>query len=203
MEQAKQRAPLSIRPLSRLVSRRDYEDFACTFAGIEKAAAALLSAPFGPLLHLTVAASSGRPLPADCLTLQSLVRSLRSLGDPEQPLCVQDYRPLRFRVRALVRRDPNYVASRIEEQARAQFSERFSFLSRKLGQPVMAAEVLSALQAVPGVLAVTLLALHYEGESPTLRSELRPNLARIDTDGARQPAELLLADGGNLFLEVL
>jgi hypothetical protein len=200
--QARQRAPLSTRPLSRLVSRRDYEDFAGTFAGIDKAAAQLLNTGTGPLLHLTVAASSGRPLPADSLTLVNLRRALTSLGDPTQPLCLQDHRVVRFRVRAILRRSQDAAVSDIEQQSRSRFAEAFSFPLRGLGQPVMAAEVINTLQQVPGVLAVTLVHLHREEEVPSLRPALAASPAHLSDHGQPVPSELILSEGSLLWLEV-
>ncbi|MBL9007073.1 MAG: putative baseplate assembly protein [Myxococcales bacterium] len=201
-QQARQRAPLSTRPLSRLVSRRDYEDFARTFAGIEKAVAQLLHNSAGPLLHVTVAASSGRALPADSLTLQNLRRALRGLGDPTQPLHVQDFHSVRFRVRAILRRSPEFPVHTIEQAARLRFAEAFSFASRELGQAVMAAEVINTLQQVQGVTAVTLLMLHREEEAACLRPALQASPAHLDSDGQPVPSELLLSDASLLTLEV-
>lgn len=201
-QQAKQRAPLSTRPLSRLVSRRDYEDFARTFAGIDKAQVRLLHDGVGPLLHMTVAASSGRPMPTDSLTLVNLRRALVGLGDATQPLCVQDHRVVRFCVRAILRRAPQMPVRQIEQDARARFTEAFSFQARDLGQAVMASEVINTLQQVPGVAAVSLLHLYREGEEPALCSELLASLSQLRSDGASVPSELLLSEGSLLVVEV-
>jgi predicted phage baseplate assembly protein len=75
-------APLSITALDRLVSTRDYADFASTFAGIGKSHAVRLTDGAREIVHLTIAGADDIPIDDSSDLFQSLNQALRQFGDP-------------------------------------------------------------------------------------------------------------------------
>ena len=75
-------APLTIRTLDRIVSLRDFKDFARTFAGIAKAQAVALWVADRQLVHITVAAPQGAAVPDDSILHRNLVKAIDNARDP-------------------------------------------------------------------------------------------------------------------------
>lgn len=155
-EQVRRNAPLAVKSLDRLVSTPDYADFARTFAGIGKADAQEISDGRRSVLHLTVAGVDDIPIDADSDLMINLRRALRELGDPFLPLAVvaRDLRLLI--VSAKLRIHADYVWESVVTQVRGALLNAFGFEQRELAQGVASSEVLSVMQAVPGVVYVDL-----------------------------------------------
>lgn len=166
-EQARRNTPLGVTALDRLVSVRDYEDFARTFAGIGKAYAARLSDGHRQVVHLTIAGSDDIPIAATSDLYRNLGRALRLAGDPAQPLVLARRELLLLLISARVRVLPDYVWEKVEPQIRAALLAQFSFANRDLGQDVPAGAVISTIQAVEGVAYVVLDILDSVAETVT------------------------------------
>ena len=80
--QTHRNAPITTMALERLVSVRDHEDFARSFAGIAKAEARVVSDGRRRLVYLTVAAEDDAPLDPSSELLLNLRRAIRNLSDP-------------------------------------------------------------------------------------------------------------------------
>lgn len=144
-------APLAVMSLDRLVSVRDYEDFARTFAGVGKASAARLTDGRRLFVHLTIAGADDIPIAPESDLFNNLRLALLKYGDPHQPLEIE-VRALRLLViSAGVSVDPDYLWENVEPQVRAALLGRFGFDRRELGQDVYLSEVMGAIQSVPGV----------------------------------------------------
>ncbi len=157
-------APLAVTALGRLVSTRDYADFARTFAGIGKAAAVRLSDGHGEVVLVTVAGSDDIPLDGSDLIV-NLRRAFADLGDPFQPLRLLPRELLLLIVAAKIRIDPDHLWERVVADVRSALLDAFGFDRRDLGQGAASSEVLGVVQAVPGVVYVDLDAF---GAIPTL-----------------------------------
>ena len=156
---------------------------------------------------------SGTPLDRGSTLYRSLLETLLRLGNPTQPLLLDDYRPKRFRLHARLVIDPRYVASTVQAQVTAALTSRFGFARRSFGQPVRSAEVLYTLQSVPGVLGVLLDALFVlppPDAPPPVGPDGRPpksallvaEPARLDRKGRSSGAELLLLELSDDDLEI-
>jgi hypothetical protein len=147
-------APLAVLTLGRAVSLVDYENYASTFAGIAKAYAVWI--PSGPAqgVFLTVAGASGAALPPDNPTLNNLVASLRSYGNPLIPITVQSFVETLFGLSADIQYDSAYVRSAVEAQVLQTLSNAYGFTQRSFGQGVSVDEIAAVIQQVPGVIAV-------------------------------------------------
>ena len=188
-------APRTVTTLERVVSLRDYEDFARGRAGIA-GAHAVWSWDHGERGVLLTIAGPGGEVPAqDGAVARALAEALAAAGDPHVPVRVLPYEPVRFRVQAHVRREPDRADERVLAGVEAALRERFSFAARAFGQAVHLSEVVAAIQGVPGVAGVDVDALYAEGDPARLESSLMAWAppAGVDADGAC-PAELLTVD---------
>lgn len=193
-------APLATLALDRLVSVRDYEDFARTFAGVAKASARRFAGEGRPEVHLTVAGAADAPVTPEGDLARTLLAALKRYGDAGQAVRLAA-RVLRLLVvDAQVQIDPDWTWKDVEARLRATLLTHFGFGARELGQGVTQAEVLTTMQAVPGVVAVSLRVLDAVGEEElrppqplalALKAAVPAHAAR-EEGGQLQPAELLI-----------
>lgn len=192
LSQARQSAAVETRTLGRLVTLSDYELFAATFAGIAKVRADLLSDASGNVVYLSVAARSGERLD---VTVQNLVGAASALCDPLQRVEIGLSTPSYFHVDAQLVLAPG-TGPEVYVMARAALLAAFSIERREFGQDVSAAEVIHALQGVPGVVAALLNELYLLG-SPNrgveqLLSARGAVVLRSSSEVSFRPAELVL-----------
>ncbi len=202
-QQLRENAPLSARTLGRVVSLSDYQAMAGAFPGVAKA---LAGSPFvagAPVVHLTVATEDGTPLLTSSALYQSLLQTLRAVGNPVQGLILDDYRQRRFRCKARLVIDRRWLAADVLASARAALRTAFSFAARDFGQPLHVAQVYYLLQRVPGVVGVLLDALHYSDARPMLNATLEAAMAQVDITGHSVGAELLVLELLDDSLEIM
>ena len=203
-DEARRNAPLTVLTLDRVVSLRDYEDFARAYAGIAKALATWIWTGETREVFVTVAGPGGRPVGEDLL--KNLVKAMRAAGDRHLPLKVEEYRPASFGMAAKIETDPDHIPERMKVAVSAALQEQFGFEARSFGQGVALSEVVAAVQSVPGVVIVDVDELYRitkegekEGSQPFLEAEV-PRAG--EEDGNVLPAELLTLDPEKLSLEV-
>lgn len=198
--------PRSVATLGRAVSLADYEELARSYSGIAKAQATAVLLVGVPAVHLTVATSDGSPLSPSSALYQSLFGMLLALGNPTQPLLLNDYRPRTFKIKARLVVDPLYDASAVRAQVAAALRATFSFSARSFGQSVRSAEVLCVMQRVAGVSGV-LLDLFVDVPPGVVPPKVKlPTIvaapARVDRSGLSAGAELILLDLADEDLEI-
>jgi predicted phage baseplate assembly protein len=189
---ARDNAPRTVLTLDRVVSLRDFELFAGTYAGIGKALATWTWDVDRRGVLITVAGPDGAPV-SDAVRA-SLLGAIRAGGDPRVPVAVRAHRPIGFRLGATFAPDPERRVADVLAAIEAALRARFSFAARDFGQPVALSEAIAVIQAVPGVVAVDMDRL-YRGSSAELRTLLTaaspaPGAPAATTDGA----ELLTID---------
>jgi hypothetical protein len=150
-DSARRTIPISVQALGRIVSVRDYADFARTFAGIAKASAAVLSDGRRRTIVLSIGGEDDIDIPEDSDLYRNLTESLRRYGDPYQPFVVRMREKRIIAGAARVRVHPDYLWTNVAPQIRATLLETFSFERRDFGQCVFPAEVVATIQRVPGV----------------------------------------------------
>jgi len=210
-DSARQAAPAAIKTLDRIVSLRDYEDYARTFAGVSKARATVIwrkdraianrVRSARAVVHLTVASTTGDPL-AGTPVQENLRNAINARRDPGALMHIADYDPRSFYLKAKLLHDPRYEFEVVRQAALDALEARFSFAARELGQPVTAAEVIACLSDVTGVVAVDLDELDYsvtDAEDAPAPEQPRPLLVAKSArwDEARRvflPAQLLVVD---------
>jgi len=151
LEQARENAPLAVMSLDRLVSIQDYADFVRTYAGIGKAAATALTYQHREIVHVTIAGADDIPIDPTSDLYSNLLTAIRLYGDPHQPFKVDMRELLLIVISANIRILSDYIWHKVVAQVRRKLLETFSFERRDFGQDVVLSEVISTVQAVPGV----------------------------------------------------
>ena len=204
---ARRNAPLTVLTLERMVSVLDYEDFARSFADIDKAQATAVWNGSSHVVHVTVAGTGGATVDPGSALSRNLLEAIDAARDPVREVQVDSYRRLAFRIRARVLIDSRRVQEDVLAAVDAALRARFAFEEREFGQPVFAAEIIVAIQAVSGVLAVNLEELHLVDDAgtpvpPLLAAALAARRASAE-GGEILPAELLLLADDGVALEVM
>ena len=199
---ARRNMPLGVRTLGRVVSVRDYEDFARAYTGIGKAHAAVLNLRAGRTIFITVAGDDGLPLASDSPTLTKLVGALRKYGDPFVRVATGPHVGVSFRVALRIKRHPDHLRDQVLADVDAALRATFSFEVRDFGQPVALSEIIAVASAVSGVVAVDLDRFYLQGSSITRNDRLPAALPYANASGQPIAAELLLLAAGPLdYLE--
>lgn len=153
-DQARRNVPIALMALDRLVSTRDYADFARTFAGVGKASAVRLSDGRRQIVHLTIAGADDIPIDVNSDLFNNLRRALAKYGDSFVPVQVVQRELIALVIAANVHIRPSYLWESVEPKIRAALHNTFSFERRELGQSVFLSEVINAIQRIEGVLYV-------------------------------------------------
>ncbi len=180
---ARRNAPLTLLTFERVVSLLDYENYARAFPGIGKARGDVLSVDGTSRIFLTVAGATGGPPGADVLT--NLIGSIGAASDPSQRFDVGAYAQRYFSLKAKVAVDPRYVAADVLAEVSAALLAGFGFDARDLGQSVTAAEVVTLVHRVAGVVAVDLDELLPTSDDPVPAD---PAATAVPAFGARWDA---------------
>lgn len=144
-------AALRCMALDRLLSVQDYTDFTAARAGIGQATAAMLTDGGRELVYVTIAGAGDAPLDESDLLVTDLRAALAGLGDPYLPVRVAVRELLLLVLSAGIKVGADYSYDLVGPQVRAAALAAGGFSSRALGQPVYLSEIVSAMQAVPGV----------------------------------------------------
>jgi predicted regulator of Ras-like GTPase activity (Roadblock/LC7/MglB family) len=154
---ARANAPLTVLTLDRVVSLRDYEDYAQAFAGIAKARATSILGPTGPIVYLSLAGPDGAQVSPD--TIETLLAALDVVRDSRVAVEAGSPDPTLFRVGLDVLVDPDRVVAEVQAAVGTALRAAFSVDRRSFGQAVRESEVLALAQDVPGVRAATVTGL--------------------------------------------
>jgi predicted phage baseplate assembly protein len=204
LDHARINAPLKALTLDRIVSLEDYENFARAFAGIGKAQAGSLWSGESQLVHLTVAAATKGPIDPSSSLYLSFVQAIDSLRDPMQRVQVASYQPLLFNLTASVVVDSRFAGADVLAAVTVALKTAFSFDNRAFAQSATAAEVVTIMQSVPGVIATDLTQLYvvtdHGGPRQTEPSPFLPAAPARWEGGQIQRAQLLLLNPGGITL---
>jgi hypothetical protein len=155
-DDARRNIPIALQALGRVVSLRDYADFARTFAGIAKASAVRISNGVTQFVHLTIGGVDDIDIDPTSDLYVNLVQALSDFGDPYQPFVVALREKLIIAGAAKVRVLPDYLWAAVAPKIRAALVDAFSWEHRQFGQPVFPSDVVSVIQGVEGVSYVDL-----------------------------------------------
>jgi predicted phage baseplate assembly protein len=159
-DDARRNAPLTVMTLGRIVSLKDYEDFARAFSGIDKARAAWTWFGERRGVFVTVAGSNGAEVDEDSTLYENLVSAMRASGDATVPLVVKSYQARLFRVSAELQIDADLLPDKVVADVEQALRTAFSFSARDFGQPVHFSEVVGVMQNVRGVVSVDVNEFH-------------------------------------------
>lgn len=161
--QARPNAPLSVLTIGRVVSLADAGNFAAASAGVGKASADWIWGGTRFVACVTVAGVEGAPVVPGSAQYNALLAALNGAGDPTLPLILCNYVPQTFTVSASVTGDPSLVPADVLTAVKAALVAAFCFDQRAFSQPVYRSEVVTVIQQVPGVVAVTLSVFDVSG----------------------------------------
>jgi len=200
---ARRNAPLTVLTLGRVVSLQDYEDFARSFSGIEKARAVWVWSGERRQVVLTVAGAEGVEVSPDSALYKNLLDALRQFGDARVPLTIASYEPRFFRLAAAVQTGADFLPEKVLAEVETKLRESFSFGAREFGQPASLSEVVGVMHAVAGVEAIDVNEFYGAEEStPSVKPRLEAKQARPG-GGQIFPAQILTLDSRPLALEVM
>jgi len=199
LDTARENAPLTVLTLDRIVSAKDFEDFARAFAGIGKARSEVIWNGEKQAVHITIAAEDGSALDTNAELYINLVSAIVKAGHLYQTIYVENYSLLQFTVNAGIQVNSDYLFEDVSADVIAALTEAFSFGSRSFGQGVTPSEVIAVMQQVEGVVYVDLEKL--DGKNPFSKDFflLPARIARWENDTIK-PAELLLIDTNNITI---
>lgn len=202
LDDARDNAPLTVLTFDRIVSLRDFEDYARAFAGVGKAAAVELWDGERRLVHITVAAADGGAVAEGSELRENLIDSIDGARHADLPVVLDSFEPLSFNVEAKILVDERYIAADVLAAVEAALLALFSFDERSFAQAVTVSEVTAAMQGVEGVVAVDLDYLYRSGAARALNSRLIALPARW-ASGNILPAQLLTVNPEGILLTEL
>ena len=198
---ARTNAPLTVLTLDRVVSLSDYEDYARGFGGIAKAQAVSLPGGAVPTVFITVAGPGGTEVPQQP-TLDDLLGALDTIRDRAAAVRAASFDPIEFRLAVQILADPARVFADVQAAVRQALATGWSADHRSFGQPVTAAEIIAATQAVDGVVAARLTELQLAKPEPAHREivdltapEAHRDPVPDDLDQVQPTGLLVLAPG--------
>lgn len=201
LDVARQNAPVTVLTLDRVVSLRDFEDFARAFAGIGKAQAVAVWTGEREVAHLTIAGSQGEVVSESFAVFTNLRAAIDAARDPLRAWVMDSYDALTFNLTARLLIDEAYDFEDVQAAALAALEAAFAFEQRSFAQPVTSAEIIQLLQGVAGVIAVDVDALYRSGQAAGLAAILSAQPARYDkATSTLLPAQLLRLNSAGLTL---
>jgi predicted phage baseplate assembly protein len=156
LDEARTAGPTTVRTLDRIVSLDDYTDFASAYAGVGKALATSIEDGALRLIVVTIASASGDPVSETDALHENLTDSIESYRAPLLPFLVTSFVSRFFNVVAALVVDEAYLFDEVSLDVQEALIDTFSFERRTFGQAVSAAEVITTIQDVEGVVAVDL-----------------------------------------------
>ncbi len=156
LEMARLNVPKEALTMGRIVSLQDFENYARTFPGIGKAQAVSIWTGSVNVVCITIASAFSKPVEPDSTLFSDLSGSIDKVRDPVQEVWIKTYKPVFFYVEALLKIDQAYRSDLVKESVKKALTDAFSFDRRSFGQSVTDAELVSVIQAVPGIIAAKL-----------------------------------------------
>ena len=199
LRQARRNAPLTVLTMDRVVSLRDYEDFARAFAGIAKARADWFWTGVHRVVCITVAGPRGEAVASE--TYGNLLIGIGKAADPCASFRVLDFRPVTFMLKASLKTDPDYRADAVLGSVKSALAAHFSFDAREFGQAVSLAEAVKVIQSVPGVVAVDVDELKDSRGRSGLHEPLSAGGPTVGQGSEPAGAELLTLDEKKVVLK--
>ena len=199
-EVVRDRVPLGLTALGRLVSVADHADLARSWAGIGKADAAEVSDGRRQLVALTVAGSTPQPLDPNGALVTAIQGAVAAAGDASLPVTVLAAGPSLIVLAASVRRAPAWRWVRVAADLRAAITAAFAYELRGLGQDVLVSDFVAVAHRVPGVESFTVAALGLVPADST-GTDIAARLAGLSPpppDGRVPVADDPTVDGGRL-----
>jgi len=184
LRRIRERTPVGLAALDRLLSANDFEDFARAFAGIAKAKVSCRNGDGAGIpcsgenverLVLTIAAEKDAPIGPQSALIQNLTAAVARYGDlvqredggvpvletpiaPKVQVTVQVRKALLLALRARIRLQPDEMWAAVLPRIENRLYAAFGFDERELGQVADPGAVIAVMQNIRGVAFVDLQA---------------------------------------------
>lgn len=201
---ARKNAPRTVLTLDRIVSIKDFADFARGYASVGKATAYEIDYWGERMVLVAIASSTGKTVNDVDDLYMDLRDAIEKHKDPSAKFLLRSYNKKAFNVRAkiLVSRDREY--EKVKADVENALKETFSFDNRDFGQAITLSEVMSVIQRVGGVEAVDIDSLYEYLPGSTSVPDKPEGIIRASgigqPDGAIIPS-LLLVNGEGIAVE--
>lgn len=204
LDNARMNAPLKVLTLDRIVSLRDYEDFARSFAGIAKALGTWTWDGQARGVFITIAGPKGAGISSNCKVYENLMTALKKSGDPSISAVIKSYNKASFRLSANIKVDPDYIDEKVQDEVKTELIKNFSFEMRDFGRQVSLSEVMAVIQSVSGVVSadVDILARTDGKGGDGVKQPLVAEVPKAGAEGDAFAAELLLIDINSINIGV-
>ena len=221
IDDARRNADNTVRTLGRIVSRSDYEDYARSYAAVDKALATIIWNNTTKSVFVTIAGPAtpdkpfGTEIAAGSGAYNKIYAGMRKASDPTIPFFLLSYTAPTFRLAARVKVHPDFAPENVLRDVQQTVLADFSFHARSFGQVVTLKEVIASTQKVPGVVTVRFYAFYRADSPPTTEPDpdirldenlsLPAALPQAQDNGTISLAELLIIDPYQPFdsLEVM
>ena len=185
---ARTAAPATVRTFGRAIALMDFEDVARQTGIAFAARASWAWIGLEQAIQLTVAGAGGQRLSADAMA--QLHGALGSARDPNHLLLLGNLWRVPIVVTARVMRDPAFEADAVGEAVLAAVVAFFAFEVQPMGRALHLSQLVAAMQAVRGVVAVDVDRFHIKG----FGGWTLPQLARRGATAAAVQAHIRLFD---------
>lgn len=190
----RQNAPLTVLTFDRVVSLKDFEQFAAAYSGIGKAQALSMRSDESNIVYITIAGVNNAVIDASNPLRSRLRGAIETAGAKAQSFQLLTHTPLTFGLKARVLLEEDYLEDDVVARLTSALSSAFSFEQRSLGQSVARSDLIAVMQAVEGVQAIALdsmfiveTGIEYEDRLPAY------SIRRTQAAGVL-PAEMLTID---------
>lgn len=207
LDDARRNADNTVRTLGRIVSGSDYEDFARSYAAVDKARATIIWSHQTKGVYITIAGPATAEQPTGTRIIEGsglynkIYAGMRRASDPTIPFFLQSYTAPIFRLAARVKVHPDYSPEDVLKAVKDAIATDFSFNARNFSQAVFLKEVVAATQRVSGVVTVHYYAFYRADAPPDIPPVPEEHLSDDLSLPAAQP--LLKPDGGVSLAELL
>lgn len=194
-------APVTVLTLDRIVSVRDFEDFARGFKGIARARADWLWDGEKRIVHLSVAGTDGRPVSMTSDVHINLRHAIDAARHADVAVRLASLEARSFGLQAKLAIDPAFEPDKVKQAVRNALQVAFSFDAMDFARTVSAAQVIAVIQRVRGVVALDLDHLGFAWAPPKTVAEYLFALPARWEAGVLQPAQLITIDMSRVVFE--
>jgi hypothetical protein len=198
--EARKNAPRTALTLDRIVSLKDFADFAQGFAGVGKATSYEIEFGGKPVVLVAIASSEGNTVGNKDELYTKLDLAIAKYKDPTTTFLLTSYKKMAFNVHAKILVSVDMEFEDVKHQVEDTLKAAFSFEKRDFGQAVTLSEVMSLIQGVEGVEAVDIESLYQHNplstSEPKEPEPIIPATAVKQQDGAKIPSLLVINEQG-------
>jgi uncharacterized phage protein gp47/JayE len=200
LKDARRNAPRTVLTLDRIVSIKDYADFARGFAGVGKAAAYEVEYRGDRIVLVAIASANGDTVTDKDELYRKLKVAIDSYKDPTARFLLRSFNKMLFDIRTKVLVSEDREFEDVKADVKDALKKAFSFESRDFGQSVTLSEVFSVIQGVKGVKAVDIEYPNKHKPGLLISTNALPEgiirAEAVEQEGAVVPSLLLVNEEG-------